>query len=135
MAGFSDLEFMQRGRRLVVGAVMLVLGGVVGFALPHSNASPSSQKGSITSVGNAAPDASLRFVFKPAKGSGSETFLLQPATPWQKSPTSRWVTKGLPSCLIPGAPAKTQVTLGVVNTSKVGNADGRSIVVWVQCYT
>ena len=134
MAGFSDLEFMQRGRRVVVGAVMLVLGGVVGFALPHSNASPGSEKGSVVSVGNAPPDADLRFEFKPVKGA-KETFRIQPATPWQKSPGSNWIYQGKPSCLIPGSTTARPITIGVVNTSSVGSAGGRTIVVWVECYS
>ena len=133
MADFSDLEFMQRGRRFLVGVVMLFLGGVVGFALPHSNASPSSQTGSVVSVGNAAPDAGLRFEFEPVKGA-REKFVLQPATPWQKSPNGHWNYTGQPSCLVQGSVTATPATIGVVNTSGVGSAPGRSVVVWVECY-
>ena len=134
MAGFADLEFMQRGRRLVVGVVMLGLGGVVGFALPHSNASPSSQKGSVVSVGNPIQNAGVRFAFQPVKGS-KETFRWQPATPWQKSPTSHWTSKGRPPCLVAGTASPTPATIGVVNVAGTGNAPGRSVVVWVECYT
>lgn len=134
MAGFADLEFMQRGRRLVVGAVMLVLGGVVGFALPHSNASPNAQKGSVVAVGNMKQDAAVDFWFKPFKGA-KEKFQLQPATPWRKSRADHWVQTGMPSCLVAGSTNRKPVTLGIVNTSTVGAAGGRSIVVWVECYT
>ena len=82
MAGFADLDVMQRARRLTVGAVMLVIGGVVGYALPQSNASPSSETGSVTSVGNVTTDAGLRFSFTPAKGK-PQILRLQDATPWQ----------------------------------------------------
>lgn len=134
MAGFSDLEFMQRGRRLVVGVVMLVLGGVVGFALPHSNASPSSVKGSVVSVGNTTSNAGLQFDFLPVKGT-RETFRFQPATPWQKSPTSSWKFEGQPPCLVAGSTSGMPATIGVVNVAGTGNAPGRSLVVWVECYT
>ncbi len=134
MAGFSDLEFMQRGRRLVVGVVMLGLGAVVGFALPHSNASPSSQQGSIVSVGNTTASAGLQFDFLPVKGT-KETFRLQSATPWQKSPTSHWISKGQPTCLVAGSTTAVPATIGVVNVAGTGNAPGRSVVVWVECYT
>lgn len=133
MADFSDLGFMQRGRLLFVGFVMLFLGGVVGYVLPHTNASPSSQRGSVVSVGNAAPNAGLRFEFKPVKGA-REKFILQPATPWRKSRTSDWTNKGEPSCLVPGSVTPTPATIGVVDISSTGSAPGRSVVVWVECY-
>ncbi|MGI9006545.1 MAG: hypothetical protein ACR2FU_10170 [Streptosporangiaceae bacterium] len=133
MADFSDLEFMQRGRRLVVGVVMLLVGGVVGFALPHSNASPSSQKGSILSVGNATTNAGMTFEFRPVKGK-TETFRWQPATPWQKTPASHWKFKGKPWCLVAGNTAAMPATVGVVNVAGTGSAPGRSVVVWVECY-
>jgi hypothetical protein len=124
---------MQRLRLLILGIVLLGIGGVVGFALPHSNASPRSEAGSVISVGNATPDAGLEFWFKPAKGSKQE-FRLQPATPWQRSRSDRWHSKGEPSCLVPGSTTATPATIGVVSTWKVGTANGRFIVVWVECY-
>lgn len=133
MAGISDLEFMQRGRRLVVGVVMLGLGGVIGFALPHSNASPNSVKGSVVSVGNTTKDAGLQIVFQPVKGA-KETFRLQPATPWQKAAGGKWHTKGNPPCVVAGNTSPMAATLGVVNVAGTGNAPGRSVVVWVECY-
>jgi hypothetical protein len=133
MAGFSDLDVMQRARRLTVGVVMLVLGGIVGYALPQSNASPSSEVGSITSVGNTTKDAGLRFTFMPNKGR-PEPLRLQDATPWQKTSTGRWIPSGLPACLIPGSTAPVKVTLGIVTAQSVGSAPGRPIVVWVECY-
>jgi hypothetical protein len=125
---------MQRGRRVVVGAAMLIIGGVAGFTLPHSNASPGTEKGFVVSVGNAPANADLRFEFKPVKGA-KETFRIQPATPWRKSPGSNWIYKGEPSCLVPGSVTARPVTIGVVNTSTVGSAGGRTIVVWLECYT
>jgi hypothetical protein len=125
---------MRRLRLLIVGVVLLAIGGVVGFALPHSNASPRAQAGSVISVGNVTPDAGLEFWFKPANGS-KEQLRLQPATPWQKSRSDHWRLKGEPSCLVPGSTSATPVTIGIISTWKVGAASGRSIVVWVECYT
>jgi hypothetical protein len=133
MAGFADLDVMQRARRLTVGAVMLVLGGVVGYALPQSNASPSSETGLVTSVGNVTTDAGLRFSFTPAKGK-PQNLLLQDATPWQKTAAGRWFSRGQPSCLMAGQTKPVKVTLGIVTARAVGSAPGRPIVVWVECY-
>jgi hypothetical protein len=132
MAGFGDLEFMQRGRRMLVGAVMLVLGGVVGYTLPQSNASPTSQTGSVISVGNATKDAGILFDFKPAKGP-KESFRLQDATPWQARPSGPWHHRGQPACIVPGSTTPTKATLGIVTARSVGSAPGRPIIVWVEC--
>jgi len=133
MAGFADLEFMQRGRRLFVGAVMLVLGGVVGYTLPQSNATPTQQAGSVLSVGNSIKEVGVAFEFKPAKGP-QERFLLQGGTPWQERPSGQWHSKGLPSCIVPGTTGTTKATLGIITARSVGSAPGRPIVVWVECY-
>ncbi len=133
MAGFADLDVMQRARRLTVGAVMLVIGGVVGYALPQSNASPSSETGSVTSVGNVTTDAGLRFSFTPAKGK-PQILRLQNATPWQPTASGRWLATGQPSCLKAGSTKPVKVTLGIVTARAVGSAPGRPIVVWVECY-
>jgi hypothetical protein len=134
MADFGDLEFMQRGRRLVVGAVMLVLGGIVGYTLPKSNASPTSQAGSVISVGNTTKDAGIKFDFKPAKGP-KESLRLQDATPWQAKPSGRWHFKGQPACIVAGSTTPTNATLGIVTAQSAGSAPGREIVVWVECYS
>lgn len=132
MAGFSDLNFMQRGRRVVVGAVMLLLGGVVGYALPQNSASPASEAGSVLSVSNTTKDSGTLFDFKPAKGP-KKTFRLQAATPWQRTPSGPW-HKGQPACVVPGSTTPKAATLGVVTARPVGSAPGSSIVVWVECY-
>src|ERR1022692_1824521 len=133
MAGFADLDVIQRARRLGVGAVMLVLGGVVGYALPQSNASPSSEVGSVMSVGNTTTDAGLRFSFTPDKGK-PQPLRLQDATPWQKTPNGRWYPHGQPACLAAGQTTPVKVTLGIVTARAVGSAPGEPIVVWVECY-
>jgi hypothetical protein len=133
MAGFGDLEFMQRGRRMVLGAAMLLLGGVLGYTLPQSNASPASEAGSVLAVGNSTQDSGIMFDFKPDKGP-RQRFRLEPATPWQATPSGRWQREGRPTCVIPGSTAPTAATLGVVTARSVGSAPARSIVVWVECY-
>lgn len=116
-----------------MGAVMLLLGGVVGYALPQSNASPTSESGSVTSVGNTSISAGTSFHFKPAK-SPAEPLLLQNATPWQGKPSGPWHLKGLPTCIVPGTTTPTKATLGIVTARSIGSAPGRQIVVWVECY-
>jgi|SRR5215469_8543138 len=133
MAGIGDLDFLQRGRRVVVGAVMLLLGGVVGYALPQSSASPAAEAGSVLSVGNITKDSGILFDFKPAKGP-KQTFRLQTATPWQDKPSGHWHSQGQPACVVPGSTTPTAATLGVVTVQSAGSAPGRSIVVWVECY-
>ncbi len=134
MAGFGDLDVMQRGRRLVVGVVMLLLGGVVGYALPKSDASPRSETGEVVGVGNATTDAGLRFTFNPDKGQ-TQKFLLQEATPWQGTRSGHWHYKGLAPCLVPGSTIPAKVTIGVVTAGAVDSAPDRHIVVWVECFT
>ena len=130
MAGFGDLDVMQRGRRLGVGVVMLVLGGIVGYAWPQSSATPGSQKGEVTAVGNPVANVGVRFTFQPAKAkSPSEQFLLQNGTPWRAKPDRPWRSKGLPPCMVPGAPATAAATIGVVGVRGTAGAQGRSVVV------
>lgn len=133
MAGFTDLDVMQRARRLSVGVVMLLVGGVVGYALPQSNASPSSETGTVTSVGNSTKDAGLQLAFKPNKGP-TQDLRLQDATPWQGTPSGKWHPNGRPSCIKPGSTTPATATLGVVTARAVGSAPGGRIVVWVECY-
>jgi hypothetical protein len=133
MAGFGDLDFMQRGRRLFVGAVMLLLGGVVGYALPQNNASPATEAGTVLSVANPTKDSVTLLDFKPAKGP-KEMFTLQAATPWQNTPSGPWHFKGQPACMVPGSTTPTAATLGVVTVRSTGSAPGRTIVAWVECY-
>src|SRR5258708_14816460 len=121
MAGFGDRELMQRGRRVLVGAVMLVLGGVVGYALPQSNASPASDSGKATSVGNTTQGAGTPFEFQPAKGHG-ESLLLQDGTPRQDRPYGPWHRQGLPTCIVPGTKTPMKGTLGVPTPRRVWSA-------------
>ncbi len=136
MAGFGDLEFMQRSRRFVVGIVMLGLGGVIGYALPKSNATPKAETGMIASVGNATQDAGIHFSIKLKKVAKPQPFRWQEATPWLDN-AGHWHHKGTPACLVPSAttPATpVKVTVGVIDAAAANSAHARTIVVWVKCY-
>jgi hypothetical protein len=133
MADFGDLAFMQRGRRFVVGVVMLGLGGVIGFALPKSSAAPRVETGTITSVDNATQNAGVHFTVKVKKVDQPEQFRWQEATPWRDK-SGKWHRKGMPACLIPGSTTPTKVTVGLVDVAAVNSAPGGTVVVWVKCY-
>jgi hypothetical protein len=90
MAGFGDLDFMQRSRRLGVGVVMLVLGGVVGYSWPQHTTSQNSQSGQILAVGDAVPNEGPWFTFSRATNGSVQRFRLQFATAWKGSPTDSW---------------------------------------------
>jgi hypothetical protein len=134
MAGFGDLDVMQRARRLTVGLVMVVLGGVVGYALPKSSAAPSGEIGSVTSVGNTTTDAGLRFSFTDSKSGKAQNLRFLYGTPWQKTASGQWNHKGQPACLLPGTTSSVKVTLGIITSSSDGTAPGGPIVAWVECY-
>jgi hypothetical protein len=135
MADISDLDFMQRSRRLFIGAVMLVLGGVVGYALPQNNASPNSESGQILAVGDAIQNSGLWFTFMPKTNGPDLRFRLQYATAWKSSSTDEWHYAGLPTCMVPGSTMPEPATLGMVSIRGSGSAPDRKIIVWVECYT
>jgi len=134
MAGFGDLGFMQRGRRLVVGVVMLGLGGVIGYVIPKSDAAPRAETGTIKSVDNATRNAGILFAITVKKTAKPERFRWQEATPWRDK-KGRWHQKGRPACLIPGSTSPLKVTVGVVDAQEAHSAPGRTVVVWVKCYS
>ena len=133
MAGFGDLDFMQRSRRLGVGVVMLVLGGVVGYALPQHHTSQNSESGQIIAVGDAIPNQGPWFTFAPASSGAVQKFSLQFATAWKGAPSDKWHYAGLPTCVVPGSTMPDPATLGVVTVSRKGAATHK-IIVWVECY-
>jgi hypothetical protein len=134
MADFGDLEFMQRGRRFIVGIVMLGLGGVIGFALPKSNAAPRAETGTTTSVDNATVNAGIHFAIKVKKADQPEQFRWQYATPWRDK-SGQWHYKGMPTCLVPGSTTPTKVTVGLVDVASANSAPGGTVVVWLKCYS
>jgi hypothetical protein len=132
MAGISDLDFMQRSRRLGVGVVMLVLGGVVGYAWPQHSTSQNSESGQILAVGDAIPDQGPWFTFTPTGSSTVQKFNLQFATAWKTAASGNWHYSGLPTCVVPGSTMPEPATLGVITVSGKG-AKPHQVVVWVQC--
>src|SRR5579859_39857 len=134
MAGISDLDFFQRSRRLFIGVVMLVLGGVVGYALPQNNASPNSESGQILSVGDATANAGVSFTFLPTAKGTDQTFQLQFATAWKGARSDKWHYTGLPTCVVPGSTMPEAATLGMVKVRGSGSAPDRHIIVWVECW-
>jgi hypothetical protein len=57
----------QRLRTWVIGAVLIVIGVLVGYALPRSSVSPSSDAGTVTAVRGTVVSATSKIVFKPKK--------------------------------------------------------------------
>jgi hypothetical protein len=124
VAKLSDLDVMQRSRRLFTGAVMLLIGGVIGFALPHHTALTQSETGTVSSVAAGRNGAATTFTFTPV---GGQPVRLWAPTVWQATPTGAWHKTGLAPCLAAG---KT-ITIGIVNTSS--SAPGNWVVTSVTC--
>jgi hypothetical protein len=133
MAGVGDLEFMQRSRRFLVAVVALALGGVIGYVIPKSNATPKVETGTIRSVDNATADAGLLFTVKVPKVHELQQFRWQNGTMWRDT-TGSWHHAGKPPCLVPGSRAPVKITVGVVDAQEAKNAPARTVVVWVKCY-
>jgi hypothetical protein len=124
VAKLSDLDVAQRSRRLFTGAFMLVVGGVIGFALPHHNAFAQSQTGTVSSVTVGKNGAATVFTF--TRTGGQPVRLWAPAV-WQATPTGAWHTTGLAPCLTAGK----KVTLGMVDASS--SAPSSWVVTSVTC--
>ena len=56
------------------------------------------------------------------------------ATPWQDK-SGHWHSKGTPTCLVSGLTTPTKVTVGLVDVASANSAPGRTVVVWMKCYT
>jgi len=133
MAGVGDLGFMQRGRRFLIGLVMLGVGGMIGYAIPKSNAAPKAETGTISAVDNATAHAGILFRIKVHQAGDPEQFRWQDGTPWRDK-AGRWHDKGTPGCLVPGTATGARITVGVVDAQSASNAPARTVVVWVKCY-
>lgn len=92
---------------------MLVVGGVIGFALPHHLAFAQSQTGTVSSVTLGKNGAATTFMFT---RTGGRPVRVWAPTVWQATPTGAWHTTGLAPCLSAGK----KVTLGLVDTSNSG---------------
>ena len=123
----------QRLRTWFFGAVLVVIGVVVGYLLPQNTASPKSEVGKVTSV-QGTIGANERFDFKTKGVKGTTRYTLEDPTPWQAKPNGRWYMDGQPSCLVPDSKNPVKVTLGVISVHAVGSAPGSAMVVWIECY-
>jgi hypothetical protein len=124
-------DMTQRLRPYLIGAVLIIAGVIVGFSLPSNSVSPKSEIGVVRVVGGSMGGEDANFTFKQTgvKGKPVRYFIADP-TPWQAKSGGHWNHHGQPPCLKPGA----TVTIGVVNVKPVGAAQGKAMVVWVECY-
>jgi hypothetical protein len=76
----------------------------------------------------------MLFAIKVKKVAKPEQFRWQEATPWRDK-TGRWHQKGRPACLVPGSTSPLKVTVGVVDAQSAHSGPGRTVVVWVECYS
>ncbi len=125
-------DMTQRLRPYLIGAVLLVVGVIVGYSLPSNSVSPKSEIGVVKVVRGSMGGEDANFTFKQT---GVKTkpvrYFIEDPTPWQAKSGGPWDHHGEPACLKPGA----KVTIGVVNVRPVGAAQGKSMVVWVECYS
>jgi hypothetical protein len=126
---------MQRLRNWLIGAVLVVIGVVVGYLLPQNNVSPKSEVGTVTSVHGSMGSAGASLDFKTKGATGLVKYTLEDPTPWQASPNGMWHNTGQPSCLKAGSKTPVKVTLGVISVKPVGSAPGNPMVVWIECYS
>jgi hypothetical protein len=124
----------QRMRTWLVGAVFIVVGVLVGYALPQNSVSPKSEVGKIMSVTGSIGSTGAGIEFKTKGVTGLVHFALEDPTPWQAKPSGAWHSTGQPSCLAPDSKTPVKVTLGVISVHPVGSAPGNPMVVWIECY-
>lgn len=120
-----------RLRTWLIGAALIALGALVGYALPQNTVSPKSEPGTVMLMHGHLGAPGARFEFKASgKGNAAVTYPLEDPTPWQATSGGAWHTQGQAPCLAPGAKA----TVGVINVHAVGSAPGHPTVVWIECY-
>jgi hypothetical protein len=124
-------DMTQRLRPYLIGAILLVVGVLVGYSLPSNSVSPKSEIGVVKVVNGSMASENANFTFKQ---NGAKTKLVRyfigDPTPWQPKSGAKWDHHGQPACLKPGA----TVTIGVINVRAVSPAPGKPMVVWVECY-
>jgi hypothetical protein len=121
----------QRFRGWLIGAVLVVVGVLVGYALPQNSASPKSEPGTVMKVNGAVGASGSTLMFKAAKGQSTPVkYPTQDLIPWQAKSGGTWIHKNEPPCLVAG----TKVTLGVISVHQDGTAPGGPMIVWVECY-
>jgi hypothetical protein len=125
---------MQRLRNWFIGAVLVIVGVAVGYALPSNTVSPKSEVGELISVRGGIGSATAGITFKAKGATGSVRYHLEDPTPWLAKPHGTWHMSGQPSCLVPGSKKRVRVTLGVIQVEPVGSAPGNPTVVWIECF-
>jgi len=124
----------ERARTWLIGAVLIVIGVLVGYALPQNSVSPKSEVGKIMSVHGSIGSAGAGIEFKTKGVTGLVHYALEDPTPWQAKPNGAWHQSGQPSCLVPDSKTPVKVTLGVISVHAVGSAPGNPMIVWIECY-
>lgn len=124
----------QRVRSWVISAVLLVVGVLVGYALPQNSVSPKSEVGKVMSVHGSVGSGDAGIEFKTKGVTGLVRYALENPTPWQAKPNGTWHPSGQPSCLVPDSKTPVKVTLGVISVHPVGSAPGNPMIVWIECY-
>ena len=125
-------EMTQRLRPYLVWALLIVAGVIVGYSLPSNSVSPKNEIGVVKAVRGSMSSEDANFTFKQkASKSKPVRYFIEDPTPWQAKSGAKWNHHGMPPCLKPGA----TVTIGVVNVRPVDSAQGKSMVVWVECYS
>ena len=124
----------QRMRTWLIGAVLVVVGVVVGYVLPQNNVSPRSEVGKVMSVHGSLGSAGANFSFETKGVAGLVRYTLENPTPWQARPSGTWHYSGQPQCLVPGSTKPVKATLGVISVRAVRSAPGNPMVVWIECY-
>lgn len=126
---------MDRLRNWLIGAVLIVIGVIVGYLLPQNNVSPKSEVGTVMSVHGSMGTVGASLDFKTKGVTGLVKYMLQNPTPWEASPNGKWHNTGQPSCLKAGSTSPVKVTLGVISVKPVGSAPGNPMIVWIECYS
>lgn len=125
-------DMAQRLRPYLIGVVLIIAGVIVGYSLPSNSVAPKSEIGVVQVVRGTMGGEDANFTFKQQ---GPKTkpvrYFIEDPTPWQAKSGGRWDHHGKPACLTPGS----KVTIGVINVKPVSPAQGKSMVVWVECYS
>jgi hypothetical protein len=124
-------DMAGRFRNWFIGAVLVVVGVLVGYALPQHTASPSSDIGTVMKVHGLVGDQGSTLLFKAKGKSGTVSYPTEDLIPWQAKSGGPWHHSGQPACLIPDS----KVTLGVISVHQDGSAPGGPMIVWVECYS
>jgi hypothetical protein len=125
-------DMTQRLRPYLIWAALLIAGVIVGYSLPSNSVSPKSEIGVVKVVRGTMSGEDANFTFKQTGSKNKPVrYFIEDPTPWQATSNGPWNHHGKPACLKPGA----KVTLGVVNVRPVGAAQGKSMVVWMECYS